>query len=316
MGKGLVAKIIGHIAHSGRVLLGRAAPGRGVTVFPDDVFLVSYMKSGNTWLRFLVGNLTHPNEPVTFANVEHLVPSVYGLPDRVLRRMPRPRYLKSHEPFHAEYGRVIYVVRDPRDVAVSYYYHVVKARLLPRDCAIDQFVPRFLADWPGFYRSPWSDHVVGWLAMRYSRRGFLLLRYEDLLQDAKQELEKVARFLEIGASDGQLARAVELSSAENMRSSEKKDAEKWSTTRGTRSDVAFVRAARSGQWHEVLSKESVAAIEGAWGPVMQALGYDLVNDPKKLAAGSETWERWEAQVRTVLPQSEDGKGRVGALLDF
>lgn len=309
-------RIRGHIVRSSRVLLGRAAPGRGMTVFPDDVFLVSYMKSGNTWLRFLVGNLTHPNEPVTFANIENLVPSVYGLPDRVLRRTPKPRYLKSHEPFHAEYGRVIYIVRDPRDLAVSYYYHVLKARLLRRGSAIDEFIPQFLADWPRLYHAPWPDHVMGWLAMKPSRRGFLLLRYEDLLQDTKRELEKVAHFLEIGASEDQLARAVELSSVENMRSSEKRDAEKWSTTRRTRSDVAFVRAARSGQWAEVLSTESVAKIEAAWGPVMQALGYDLVNDPKELAASSESWERWEAQVRTVLPKSEDGKGRVSALLDL
>ena len=316
MWKGLMPRIMRHMAHSTGVLLGRAAPGRGMTVFPDDVFLVSYMKSGNTWLRFLVGNLTHPSEPVTFANVETLVPSVYGLPDRVLRRIPRPRYLKSHEPFHAEYGRVIYIVRDPRDVAVSYYYHVVKARLLPRDCGIDEFVPQFLTDWPGFYHAPWPEHVIGWLAMRPSRRGFLLLRYEDLLQDTMRELHKVARFLQIGSSEDQLARAIELSTAENMRSSEKRDSKRWSTTRRTRSDVPFVRAARSGQWAQALSMESVAKIEAAWGPVMQALGYDLVNDPKELAPGSETWERWETQLRTVLARSQDGKGSVGSLLEL
>src|SRR5215469_1505865 len=175
MRKGLMPRITGHIVHTSQVLLGRAAPGRAMTVFPDDVFLVSYMKSGNTWLRFLVGNLTRPNEPVTFANVESLVPSIYGLPDRVLRRMARPRYLKSHEPFQAEYGRVIYIVRDPRYLAVSYYYHVVKARLFLVDCAINEFIPQFLADWPSSYHAPWPDHVMGWLAMRPSRQGFLVL---------------------------------------------------------------------------------------------------------------------------------------------
>ena len=109
-----------HLRYSLNVFLRRLAPGRDAAVYPDDVFLVSYPKSGNTWMRFLVGNLVFPNDPITFANVERRVPSIYGMSGRKLRLVPRPRYIKSHEPFHSKYQNVIYVVRDPRDVAVSY----------------------------------------------------------------------------------------------------------------------------------------------------------------------------------------------------
>src|SRR5215468_2315878 len=132
-----VQRALRAFAQAGRVLTGRQMAGRGVTVFPDDVFLVSYPRSGNTWARFLVSNLVHPGEPTTFANVESRIPEIYFNPDHVMRRLPRPRVLKSHECFQPHYPRVIYIARDPRDVAVSSYHPNVKAGNIADDYPID-----------------------------------------------------------------------------------------------------------------------------------------------------------------------------------
>ena len=80
---------------------------------------------------------------ITFANVERLVPLIYVFPDRVLRRLPR--LLKSHECFDLRYPRVVYIVRDPRDVAVSFYYYNLKVRVIPEGYSMDRFVDRFVA---------------------------------------------------------------------------------------------------------------------------------------------------------------------------
>ena len=96
-----------------RILLRREFAGRQYTAYDDDICLVAYPKSGNTWLRFLVGNLVHPQNPVSFANLEARVPSIYQNPDHLLRQVPRPRILKSHEAFFSRHRKVIYVVRDP-----------------------------------------------------------------------------------------------------------------------------------------------------------------------------------------------------------
>jgi Sulfotransferase domain len=275
---------------------------REAVVYPDDVFLVSFSKSGNTWLRFLLGNLVYQENPLTFADVEQRMPSIYDSTDREMHLASRPRYIKSHEPFHPRYQNVIYIVRDPRDVAVSYYHFALKVGKMPPDFLIDDFVKDLIAD---NVRNPcgtWADHVMGWLAMEQSRKKFLLLRYEDLIDDTARELSSVAAFLNIPADEERLSRAVELSSADRMRSLEKKEWKKWNVTKRSRKEIPFIRAAKSKQWPEALSPQSVMAIEAAWGPVMQALGYKLANDPATLAVASEEWARWEGQVRVLWPE--------------
>jgi hypothetical protein len=282
-GQGSMHRLVGALTQAGRVLTGRQLAGRGVTVFPDDIFLVSYPRSGNTWTRFLLGNLIDQNNPVTFSNIEARIPEIYFNRDRVLRQLPRPRMLKSHECFQPHYPRVIYLVRDPRDVAISFYHHNVKARNISDDYPMAKFVPRFIAGEFDPKFGSWRDNVLSWTLVRKEDPGFLLLRYEDMKLDTVRVLASVVAFLDrcafrkIDSNPEALRRTVELSSAENMRALEKQDASSWVLTKGTRSDKPFVRSATSGGWKTQLDPESVAAIESAWGSLMQKLAYDLVS---------------------------------------
>jgi hypothetical protein len=271
------------IAQVGRVLTGRQMAGRNLTVFPDDVFLVSYPRSGNTWTRFLIGNLIYQDKPVTFANIESRLPEIYFNPDRILRRLSRPRILKSHECFQPHYRRIIYIVRDPRDVAVSFYHHNIKAGNIAEDYSIADFVPRFIAGEFDAKWGSWSDHVLSWMLLRQNSHAFIVLRYEGMKEQPETELARVAAFLRecsfraIDASREKLQRAIDLSSPDHMRELEKQQASQWVLTRETRSDKPFVRSAMSGGWKTQLPEQSVVAIEAAWGEVIQGLGYDLVS---------------------------------------
>ena len=291
-------------------LMGRSRGGRNFPVFPDDVFIVSYPRSGNTWTRFLIANLIYPEVTITFANIERKIPDVYKNTRRQLLQTPRPRILKSHEYFDPRYKKVIYIVRDPRDVALSYYHFARKHRKVEDGYPLERYISRFIAGEVDEYGS-WKENVASWLAPRQGSESFLLLRYENMLEETGRELLKVGSFLGMDRSSEQVARAVELSSADRMRDLEKKQAGAWITTKKTRKDLAFVGAANSGGWRSLLPLSLVTAIESAWGPLMESLGYDLAtvaSGPSRVpgqGAGSETDRETRTSVMASLGQKEE-----------
>ena len=250
------------------------APGRTLKIFPDDVFLVSFPKSGNTWTRFLIANLVYPNTPATFANIHRLVPDPEATAKKILDRMARPRIIKSHECFDPRYPRAMYIVRDPRDVALSQYHYHRKCKKIDDDYPIEKFIARFLAGDTCPHGS-WGENVSTWLVTRRNDPRFLLLRYEDMIENTRRELSKIATFLGIDASKERINQAVERSSADNMRKLEKEQSHLSSLTKTSRKDLPFVRAAGSGGWRSGLSESHIARIEAAWGPLMRSLGYEL-----------------------------------------
>jgi len=300
--------LFGQLRSVVRYALEKDPPLRCHEVWPDDIFLVSFPKSGNTWMRFLLGNLMHPDKSVDFVDVESVVPDIAGSARAELRKVERPRLIKSHDCFDPRYLRVIYIIRDPRDVAVSIYYYAKKVKNIDDSLSLEDFIKqRFLV--PGrSYNGTWGEHAGSWLinavniaefglpnngasshpadsehralleaGPRGHGREFLLVRYEDLLQDAPAELARIAKFLKFEASPERIQHAVEQSSADSMRKLESKQNLQWATTRETRKDIPFVRKAKSGQWQTALGAESIAAIESAWGHLMRMTGYEFAS---------------------------------------
>jgi len=267
--------------------LGLHMPSRELLILPDDIFLVSFPKSGNTWTRFLLANLRFPDQPATWANINRLIPDPTGTTQRDFDRMPRPRIIKSHECFDPRYPRVIYIVRDPRDVVVSQYHYHRKIRKIEDDSPMEKFVTRFLAGETCPHGS-WGQNVSTWLTTSEGTPRFLLLRYEDLVADTARELAKVVAFLDLSAGPERIAQAVERSSADRMRQLEKRQPDKNELMKGSRKDLSFVRAAGSGGWRSDLPAPMVAQIEAAWGSLMQHLGYELSSQtPAEEETGSQ-----------------------------
>jgi hypothetical protein len=271
--------MIKRLIAGGRYFLGLHPPGRNLKVFPDDVFLVSYPKSGNTWTRFLVANLVYSDKNPDFSNINELIPDPEAMPKRDLERAARPRLIKSHQYFDPRYPKVIYIVRDPRDVVLSEYYFDIKRREISEGYPLEQFVSRFVHGELNHPYGTWGENVATWLHTRRNSPRFLLVRYEALQSEAMHELDRIVEFLGIAATPQQLAFAIEQSSADRMRELEKKQAHLWSSTKETRKDKPFVRSANAGGWKAELPEAAVAEIESVWGGLMQEIGYELAVPP-------------------------------------
>ncbi len=280
--------MIYNLQQSLKRLLGTDIAGRDFAVYPDDTFIVSYPRSGNTWTRFLVANLLHPEEEVSFATIENQVPDSEAQSRAQLRRMPRPRFIKSHQYFHPRYRKVVYIVRDPRDVALSYYDFQRKYRHIEDAYPLASFISDFVAgrmissSW-----GTWRENVGSWISARDGSVDFLLLRYEDMLIDTTNQASRLAGFLGVMPTSALLQRSIEKSAANHMRELESTQGKQWVSTKGKRTDIPFVRGATSGGWKTKLPESSIAEIESAWGALMRTLGYELITTSARCSDDSK-----------------------------
>lgn len=254
-------------------LRGRSA-GRHLTVRDSDVFLVSFPRSGNTWVSFLMGNLVTRDEPVTFENLHLFVPDIYSHHESHLLSLPPPRVLKSHEVFSPAYPRVIYVVRDPRDVVVSFFHYQRKFRQIDDALSLDDFTERFIDGRVGAFGS-WGEHIGCWVGAREADPRFLLVRYEDLSADPAAQLRRIVGFMGVGADDARIAWAIDQSSRPNMQRLEREAAQRMPYLKESRQDVLFVRSATTGSWRTELDPAWGRRMTARWGRALAMAGYDL-----------------------------------------
>jgi hypothetical protein len=258
-----------------RVLLGRAKAGRGLTVYPDDVFLTSYPKSGNTWIRFLIANLVWTDGSTDFTNLDKRVAPIYGYSDRQLLALPRPRLLKSHEYFDPRYPKVLYIVRDVRSVIVSYYCHLLRRGKVSSEETIYAFAELFLAGKLDAYGS-WRDNVVSWLRLRSDNDKFLCIRYEDLSANPTETVRKLAAFLNMEYDADRIELAIKRSSFGNMKTLAEQAGSTWRGNRGVKNpEIPFVRSGKTNEWSEKLDSNVLELIYRECGDLLSELGYPV-----------------------------------------
>jgi hypothetical protein len=238
-------------------------------IYPDDVFLVSFPKSGNTWVRFLVGNALTGNQ-CHFGNIDAIVPPIYRNRNEC-EKLARPRIMKSHLPHTNKMRRVIYIVRDGRDVAVSYYFHLLKKRKFQKDVSFDEYLGRFNQ---GLYNprfGTWSSHVLSWLD--HWSADYLLVAYEDLKKDPDGELAKIMRYVGLDKTPAEISAAVAASDFKKMKALEQEQSNVYHDFAGTDASIPFMRIGRSGGWKEYFSEEAEKEFELRQGEALRRLNY-------------------------------------------
>ena len=231
---------------------------------PADVFVASYPRSGNTWLRFMLYEIL-VGQSSTFTNVHQLVPDI-GKQGRALPVLANQgRLIKTHEAYLPLYHKAIYLVRDARDVALSEFAYQ-KALGLAED-NFETYLPRFLRGEVNPFGS-WTAHVDSWMdAKDKGSAEILLVRFDEMRNQPEDSLANMMAFLKVPVERETIRRAVANNSVEKMRDKEKVNPQKASA-RGR-----FIRSGAVGGWRERFTETQAELVEKFAGSVLCRVGF-------------------------------------------
>jgi len=177
--------------------------------------------------------------------------------------LPSPRFLRSHERYSPSFPNVIYLLRDGRDVLISYYHHFRKFH--GYEGSLHEFISSDCRD------VEWSEHVESWLFHNPPLVNLLLIRYEDMLASPEYEIKKIIDFSNFAVSDHQIEVAVKKSSFESMQ--EKEELSGLGYVKHGDSNIKFVRKGQAGEWKHVLNEDDLDIINKRFGETLKRLSY-------------------------------------------
>lgn len=271
------------------------------------VWLASYPKSGNTWLRAIhealvtgaepdINNLGHNHiaaarwafdvylgvrsSDMTQDELELLRPWA----DKMLAEQAEEDvWRKAHDAFRlgpdgkpvvgVDRARAtVYVVRDPRDVAVSLAHHTGRPAAWAVEAMCQPGRTVSLSSWSLSPQLPqhlgtWSEHVLSW-----TRQDWVpvhVLRYEDCVARPVESFHRAFAAVGFDASEDEVAEAVERCSWQRLRKQEEKSGFRERQTEGT----YFFRRGQVGAWREELPASLAEQLVERHGDVMAELGY-------------------------------------------
>ena len=270
------------------------------------IWIASYPKSGSTWLRAFLHNYvrnaeaphdinrlmdltTGESSAARYQRHDPRPPSQYSIADvQALRPLvhraladahPGLVFVKTHNALLVVAGvqtitkdvtsGAIYILRDPRDVAISYSHHLGRSIDDTIGVMADVEAATGGTDEKVYERlSSWSAHVHFWT--RRPHPELHVMRYEDMAAEPRQTFGGLIRFLGQEPPEDRLDRAVAFSDFAVLRSQEQA---RGFIEQPARSSGPFFRAGKVGKWQAVLTRAQAARIERDHGELMRRFGY-------------------------------------------
>lgn len=186
----------------------------------NDIFIATYLKAGTTWMQQIVQLLinggaqgdVHLSQAIPW--IEGLFAGMYGGTTRLFAGDQARRAFHTHLPYNllpvAPHAKYIYVARNPKDVAVSYFYFARNFAGIAYDGTWDEFFDAYIQG-TAYFGSVF-EHVQAWWQASQEADNILFVTYEAMKASLSDVTAEVADFLEIPHDDAFLAHVVAQSS--------------------------------------------------------------------------------------------------------
>ncbi|MCI0736148.1 MAG: sulfotransferase domain-containing protein [Beijerinckiaceae bacterium] len=247
---------------------------------PEDIFIVGYPKSGNTWFQSLVAGVLYGVDPrfAPSALAQDLLPYLsYDKlsPRKIYRRYATPTFFHSHDLPRAEFRRVVYLLRDGRDVMVSYRHY--------REAidGVEYDFLNFVSPETALYSGHWAEHVDAWMKNPCGAQ-MLVVRYEDLICEPVRELERFCQFAGISRDSSHLKAIARAASFENLRDKEKRIGFGWPDHKFP-ADKSFFRRGAAGSHKDEMPPDVLKKFLEHAGDTLWRCGYTNGGNSKDAA---------------------------------
>ncbi len=240
---------------------------QSVQLKPGDIFISTFAKAGTTWTQQIVKLIRNGGIADT-VKINESIPwlEANGQFKVDVSSLLEPKAFKSHMPYNAmPYGKphesqfkYIYVARNPKDVAVSFYFHYLRFQVKPgANLEWCVFFENFVSGKTVF--GDFFDHVLSWWHHKEDDN-ILFLFYEDMKKDLKAAVSRVARFIEVDVSDVQISEIAAMTTFDSMKNDNTANYS-WDLLQLNPGSTPFMRKGEVGDWKNHLTKEQSTQID-------------------------------------------------------
>ncbi|CAM4648383.1 sulfotransferase 6B1-like [Lepidochelys kempii] len=218
----------------------------------DDVFLAAYPKCGTNWIEHILNDLTSAVLRKEVPRIKHLQILEFGVPEKFqkIKSLPSPRLFTTHLHYDnipkavlGSNAKVLVLLRNPKDAAVSYYHFYNKNPGLPNVSSWDEFFQKFMSGevcWSSYfdYALAWNKHM--------DKENIMIITYEEMKENLPQGVKQIAEFLGFSLPEEKIQSIAENAAFESM-------SNKSQETHGKFGPILF-RKGTVGDWKNLFTE--------------------------------------------------------------